>query len=162
MKLYHGSSVENLTITTNGKNLGYDFGAVFFTRSYRTAHDYGNHVYSIDFNAEYFDGEAGEETDTALLAVMAERGIAEEHFDICYHAVIREDLTYEEGDDWADLLNMDWDDASWEAQAMRIEVARRLGFTACGMNDECGSIAVLPEYCGNLVPATDPDDEEEE
>lgn len=67
MKLYHGSLIEHLAISNSGTGLGYNFGAVFFART-------------------------------------------------------------------------------WEAQAMRIAFARKLGFKAVGMDDECGSIAVLPEF----------------
>ena len=34
MKLYHGSLIENLTISSSGTGLGYNFGAVFFARTY--------------------------------------------------------------------------------------------------------------------------------
>lgn len=162
MKLYHGSLNDNVKITADGENFGYNFGAVFFTYSYYEAKGYGRYVYTLDFNDDYFDGEESDDTDKALLEVMAERGIGAEHFDFCYDAVIKENLNYDEGNEWAELLGMDWEYANWEAQAMRIEVARKLGYKACGMNDECGSIAILPEYCDGLVPAVDPDEEEDE
>lgn len=56
---------------------------------------------------------------------------------------------------------MDEDDAGWEAQAMRIALARKLGFKGVEMDDECGSIAVLPEFI-KLEAATEEDDEEED
>ena len=165
MKLYHGSLIENLIISNSGTGLGYDFGAVFFARTYRTAKGYGDYVYQceIDINDIFLnedlprleDGAAG----TALREVMAERGIDEEHFDLCWDAVVEE--TGFQDEEWVNLLNMDEDDAGWEAQAMRIAFARKLGFKAVGMDDECGSIAVLPEYIA-LEVATDEDDEEDE
>ena len=92
---------------------------------------------------------------------MAERGIDEIHFDLCWQAVVSEELDFQEREDWADLLGMDEDDAGWEAQAMRIAFARKLGFKAVGMDDECESIAVLPEFI-TLEAATEEDDEEED
>lgn len=167
MKLYHGSMIENLVISNTETGLGYDFGAVFFARTYRTAKGYGDYVYQceVDIKDIFFnedlprieDGAAG----TALREVMAERGIDEIHFDLCWQAVVSEELDFQEREDWEDLLGMDEDDAGWEAQAMRIAFARKLGFKAVGMDDECGSIAVLPEYIA-LEVATDEDDEEDD
>ncbi len=42
---------------------------------------------------------------------------------------------------------------------MRIAFARKLGFKAVEMDDECGSIAVLPEFI-TLEAATDEDEDE--
>lgn len=167
MKLYHGSMIENLVITESGTGLGYNFGAMFFARNYGTAAEYaGAAVYQceIDINDIFMNedlpslenGAAGD----ALLEVMAERGIDESHFDLCWQAVIAEELAFQEQEEWVELLGMDEDDAGWEAQAMRIAVARKLGFKGCGMNDECGSIAILPEYIV-LEPAQEEDEDEE-
>lgn len=101
------------------------------------------------------DGAAG----TALREVMAERGIDEIHFALCWQAVVLEELDFQEQEDWANLLGIDEDDAGWEAQAMRIAFARKLGFKAVEMDDECGSIAVLPEFI-TLEAATDEDEDE--
>ena len=70
-------------------------------------------------------------------------------------------MDFREQEDWTELLDMNEDDAGWEAQAMRIAFARKLGFKAVEMDDECGSIAVLPEYIA-LEVATDEDDEEDD
>lgn len=165
MKLYHGSMIEHLVISNSDTGLGYDFGAVFFARTYRTAKGYGDYVYQceIDSNDIFLnevlpyleDGAAG----TALREVMAERGIDEIHFALCWQAVVSEELDFQEREDWADLLGMDEDDAGWEAQSMRIAFARKLGFKAVEMDDECGSIAVLPEFI-TLEAATDEDEDE--
>ena len=167
MKLYHGSMIENLVVSESGTGLGYNFGAVFFARTYGTAKGYGDYVYQcqVDTKDIFFnedlpyleDGAAG----TALLEVMAERGIDENHFDLCWYAVVEEHMDFQEGEEWIDLLSMNEDDASWEAQTMRIAFARKLGFKAVEMNDECGSIAVLPEFI-TLEAATEEDDEEED
>lgn len=90
---------------------------------------------------------------------MAERGIDEIHFALCWQAVVLEELDFQEQEDWANLLGIDEDDAGWEAQAMRIAFARKLGFKAVEMDDECGSIAVLPEFI-TLEAATDEDEDE--
>jgi len=37
MKLYHGSMIEHLVVSNSGTRLGYNFGAVFFARTYGTA-----------------------------------------------------------------------------------------------------------------------------
>ena len=42
---------------------------------------------------------------------------------------------------------------------MRIAFARKLGFKAVEMDDDCGSIAVLPEFI-TLEAATDEDEDE--
>ena len=34
MKLYHGSMIEHLAISNSGTGLGYNFGAMFFARTY--------------------------------------------------------------------------------------------------------------------------------
>ena len=44
---------------------------------------------------------------------------------------------------------------------LRIAFARKLGFKAAEMDDECGSIVVLPEFI-TLEVATEEDDEEED
>lgn len=167
MKLYHGSLIENLVISNSGTGLGYDFGAVFFARTYRTAKGYGDYVYQceVDIKDIFFtedlpyleDGAAG----TALREVMEERGIDEKHFDLCWYAVVEEKMDFQEQEGWTELLDMDEGDAGWEAQAMRIAFARKLGFKAVGMDDECGSIAVLPEFI-TLEAATDEDNEEDD
>lgn len=167
MKLYHGSMIEHLAISNSGTGLGYNFGAMFFARTYGTAKGYGDYVYQyeVDVKDIFFtedlpyldDGAAG----TALREIMEERGIDEIHFDLCWQAVVSEELDFQEREDWADLLGMDEDDAGWEAQAMRIAFARKLGFKAVGMDDECGSIAVLPEFI-KLQASTEADDEEED
>lgn len=167
MKLYHGSMIEHLVVSNSGTRLGYNFGAVFFARTYGTAKGYGDYVYQceVDDNAIFTngdllyleDGAAG----TALREVMAERGIDEIHFDLCWQAVVSEELDFQEREEWAGLLGLDEDDAGWEAQAMRIAFARKLGFKAVGMDDECGSIAVLPEFI-KLEASTEEDDEEED
>lgn len=167
MKLYHGSMIEHLAISNSGTGLGYNFGAVFFARTYGTAKGYGDYVYQceVDVKDIFFtedlpyldDGAAG----TALREAMAERGIDEIHFDLCWQAVVSEELDFQEREDWGDLLGMDEDDAGWEAQAMRIAFARKLGFKAVEMDDECGSIAVLPEFI-TLEAETEADDEEED
>ncbi|WP_417023523.1 hypothetical protein [Bilophila wadsworthia] len=166
MKLYHGSLIEHLAISNSGTGLGYNFGAVFFARTYGHAKEYGNYVYQCEINIKDIflnedlpyleDGAAG----TALREVMAERGIDEKYFDLCWYAVVEEKIGYQD-EDWVNLLNMDDDDASWEAQAMRIAFARKLGFKAVEMDDECGSIAVLPEFI-KLEAATEEYDEEED
>lgn len=165
MKLYHGSLIEHLAISNSGTGLGYNFGAVFFARTYGHAKEYGNYVYQFEIDIKDIflnedlpyleDGAAG----TALREVMAERGIDEKYFDLCWQAVVSEELDFQEREDWGDLLGMDDDDASWEAQAMRIAFARKLGFKAVEMDDECGSIAVLPEFI-TLEAATDEDEDE--
>ena len=167
MKLYHGSLIEHLAISNSGTGLGYNFGAVFFARTYGHAKEYGNYVYQCEIDLEDIflnedlpyleDGAAG----TALREVMAERGIDEIHFDLCWQAVVSEELDFQEREDWTDILNMNEDDAGWEAQAMRIAFARKLGFKAVEMDDECGSIAVLPEFI-KLEAATEEYDEEED
>ena len=167
MKLYHGSLIEHLAISNSGTGLGYNFGAVFFARTYGHAKEYGNYVYQCEIDIEDIflnedlpyleDGAAG----TALREVMAERGIDEIHFDLCWQAVVSEELDFQEREDWTDILNMNEDDAGWEAQAMRIAFARKLGFKAVEMDDECGSIAVLPEFI-KLEAATEEYDEEED
>lgn len=167
MKLYHGSIIEHLAISNSGTGLGYNFGAMFFARTYGHAKEYGDYVYQceVDIKDIFFnedlpyleDGAAG----TALHEIMAERGIDEIHFDLCWQAVVSEELDFQEREDWADLLGMDEDDAGWEAQVMRIAFARKLGFKAVGMDDECGSIAVLYEFI-TLETATEEDDEEED
>lgn len=167
MKLYHGSMIEHLVVSNSGTGLGYNFGAVFFARTYGTAKGYGDYVYQceVDDNAIFTNGDLPYLEDgaagTALHEVMAERGIDEIHFDLCWQAVVSEELDFQEREDWASLLGMDEDDAGWEAQAMRIAFARKLGFKAVEMDDECGSIAVLPEFIA-LEKATDEDDEEED
>jgi len=163
MKLYHGSMIENLVISESGTGLGYNFGAVFFARTYGTAKGYGDYVYQcqVDTKDIFFnedlpyleDGAAG----TALLEVMTERGIDENHFDLCWYAVVEENMDFQEGEEWIDLLSMNEDDASWEAQTMRITFARKLGFKGCDMNDECGSIALCTEFV-----TLEPTEEEEE
>ena len=165
MKLYHGSLIEHLAISNSGTGLGYNFGAVFFARTYGHAKEYGNYVYQFEIDIKDIflnedlpyleDGAAG----TALREVMAERGIDEIHFALCWQAVVSEELDFQEREDWADLLGMDEDDAGWEAQSMRIAFARKLGFKAAEMDDECGSIAVLPEFI-TLEAATDEDEDE--
>ena len=167
MKLYHGSMIEHLAISNSGTGLGYNFGAVFFARTYGHAKEYGNYVYQCEIDIKDIflnedlpyleDGAAG----TALREVMAERGIDEIHFDLCWQAVVSEELDFQEREDWTDILNMNEDDAGWEAQAMRIAFARKLGFKAVEMNDECGSIVVLYEFI-TLEAATEEDDEEED
>lgn len=167
MKLYHGSLIEHLAISNSGTGLGYNFGAVFFARTYGHAKEYGNYVYQCEIDIEDIflnedlpyleDGAAG----TALREVMEERGIDEKHFDLCWYVVVEEKMDFREQEDWTELLDMDEDDAGWEAQAMRIAFARKLGFKAVGMDDECGSIAVLPEFI-TLEAATDEDNEEDD
>lgn len=167
MKLYHGSMIEHLAISNSGTGVGYNFGAMFFARTYGTAKGYGDYVYSceVDGNAIFTNGDLpyldDDAAGTALHEVMAERGIDEIHFDLCWQAVVSEELDFQEQEKWVDLLGMDEDDAGWEAQAMRIAFARKLGFRAVEMNDECGSIAVLPEFI-TLEAVTDEDDEEED
>lgn len=166
MKLYHGSIIEHLAISNSGTGLGYNFGAMFFACTYGHAKEYGNYVYQckvdikdIFFNKDlpYLEGGAA---GTALLEVMAERGIDEKHFDLCWY-VVMEKMDLRDHEEWIDLLGMDEDNAGWEAQAMRIALARKLGFKGVEMNDECGSIAVLPEFI-KLEAATEEDDEEED
>lgn len=166
MKLYHGSSVENIVISESETGFRHDFGALFFARTYGAAKGYGDYVYQceVDIKDIFFnedipyleDGAAG----TALLEVMAERDIDEKHFDLCWY-VVMEKMDLRDHEEWTDLLGMDEDDAGWEAQAMRIALARKLGFKGVEMDDECGSIAVLPEFI-KLEAATEEDDEEED
>lgn len=123
MKLYHGSMIEHLVVSNSGTGLGYNFGAMFFARTYGTAKGYGDYVYQceVDVKDIFFtedlpyleDGAAG----TALREVMAERGIDEIHFALCWQAVVLEELDFQEQEDWANLLGIDEDDAGWEAQA---------------------------------------------
>ena len=90
MKLYHGSMIEHLVVSNSGTGLGYNFGAMFFARTYGTAKGYGDYVYQceVDVKDIFFtedlpyleDGAAG----TALREVMAERGIDEIHFALCW------------------------------------------------------------------------------
>ena len=167
MKLYHGSMIEHLSLSNSGTELGYNFGAVFFARTYGTAKGYGDYVYQceVDDNAIFTNGDLPYLEDgaagTDLHEVMAERGIDEIHFDLCWQAVVSEELDFQEREEWVTILGMDEDDAGWEAQAMRIAFARKLGFNGCDMNDECGSIALLPEYIA-LNPASPEDDEDNE
>lgn len=165
MKLYHGSMIEHLVVSNSGTGSGYNFGAVFFARTYGTAKGYGDYVYQceVDLNDIFMNEdlpylEAGA-AGTALREVMAERGIDEIHFDLCWQAVVSEELDFQEREEWVDLLGMEEDDAGWEAQSMRIALAHKLGFKGCDMNDECGSIALLPEYIA-LEPASPEDDED--
>lgn len=102
MKLYHGSMIEHLSLSNSGTELGYNFGAVFFARTYGTAKGYGDYVYQceVDDNAIFTNGDLPYLEDgaagTALHEVMAERGIDEIHFDLCWQAVVSEELDFQE------------------------------------------------------------------
>ena len=92
-----------------------------------------------------------------LAQIVTENGIDfSEHRNLCWSAIAAEDLSYDEQEVWADLVEKDIDDAMWFAQSLRIELARRQGFQAVAMNDECGSIVVLREFakfeCVEICP----------
>ena len=81
---------------------------MFFARTYGTAKGYGDYVYQceVDDNAIFTNGDLPYLEDgaagTALREVMAERGIDEIHFDLCWQAVVSEELDFQEREDWAD------------------------------------------------------------
>ena len=52
MKLYHGSMIEHLVVSNSGTGLGYNFGAMFFARTYGTAKGYGDYVYQCEVDVK--------------------------------------------------------------------------------------------------------------
>lgn len=150
--LYHGSHNQNLIaeISTEGVGIGTGCSGFFCCSSARRAREYGPFVYRIAEPTSYFDNC---DADADVLSeLLAEYDIDyAEHRDLCWAAVVDENMRYEELEEWVSLVDRDEDDASWFAQALRIELARRQGFQAVGMNDECGSIVILREFA-NFEP----------
>lgn len=145
--LYHGSNNPNLSAEISAEGVGTGTGCSGFFCCARAcqARYYGSFVYRTEEPTSFFDNR---DVDADVLAdVLAEHGIDyAEHRDLCWAAVAAEDLRSYEREEWADLVDRDEDDALWFAQALRIELARRQGFQAVGMNDECGSIVILREF----------------
>ena len=144
--LYHGSHNPSLIegISSNGIGTGSGCSGFFCCDTARRAHEYGQYVYRMNDLPMFDNCDADEEV---LEQIVTECGINyDEHRNLCWSAIAAEDLSYDEQEAWADLVEKDIDDAMWFAQSLRIELARRQGFQAVAMNDECGSIVVLREF----------------
>ena len=144
--LYHGSHNPKLIeeISAEGIGTGTGCSGFFCCNTARRASEYGQHVYRMP-DLPMFDNSDADEDMLAQVATDAGINYAE-HMDLCWHAIAAEDLSYDEQEAWAELVEKDIDVAMWFAQSLRIELARRQGFQSVGMNDECGSIVVLREF----------------
>lgn len=149
--LYHGSHNPNLIeeLSMNGLGTGTNCSGLFFTCSLELAKYYGPHIYRMSEDlltpSDFFD--ARDASGEILGPLMREYGVDHsEHVDLCWSAIVDEDLQRDEEEEFADLVGRDLADAAWFAQAIRLELTRRMGCKAVGMEDECGSIAVLREH----------------
>ncbi|NCC04997.1 MAG: hypothetical protein EOM37_13375 [Proteobacteria bacterium] len=144
--LYHGSHNPNLIeeISAEGIGTGTGCSGFFCCDTASRAHEYGKNVYRMNDLPMFDNSDADEDV---LAKIVADAGISyAEHSNLCWHAIAAEDLSYDEQESWAELVEKDIDDAMWFAQSLRIELARRQGFQSVGMNDECGSIVILREF----------------
>lgn len=149
--LYHGSHNPNLIeeLSSDGVGTGTNCSALFFTGTVQGASFYGPHIYRMHEDLltpeDYFDER--DASGNILGPLLREHGIDyNDNIELCWDAIVEENLSYEEREEWAELVDMSEDEAGWFAQALRLELARRMGVKAVGMEDECGSIAVLREH----------------
>ncbi|WP_051553480.1 zincin-like metallopeptidase domain-containing protein [Desulfobulbus elongatus] len=152
VRLYHGGNA-GLSEIKGGFGPGNPFGGLFFNSSREAAASHNDgHMYVVDIPKSRiltqhdlsYEIDA-EKVETALRDAMHWIESSED-YDVAYEAVI-DDRTDRIDDD--DLLRVFREDtvgeATWEAQRIRGEVARLLGYHAVAMSDEHGtSYLVLP------------------
>lgn len=145
MQLFHGGDITSIEDTGL-------FRGVFATPNEMAARSHGKlNVIEVDDSKVLSDFELNYEVDTnetraAFEAVCEEEGIDTDS-DIIWDAVIEDANVYEM--DEADVLeafemaiilqDVDLGNASWAAQRMRGQVAKKLGFDAVEMDDEHGN-----------------------
>ena len=145
MKLYHGTSDENLTAT---KDCGL-FGGLFMSASIAAAQSHGDEIYCAELDlAEIAEsGDLDGVEDFHKFFPWLDRENFEEHEAMLRAIVLDDDGVW--GFDSTDVLaafaEEDMADADWLAQKIRGKVAASLGFKAVEMQDEHGtSYLVLP------------------
>jgi len=150
VRLYHGGNA-GLSEIKGGTGPGNIFGGLFTSGNLDAAKSHGDgSTYAIDIEAsKILSQDLLDEIDQADIAAALKKAMPwldDEDFDTAYKAVV-DDRSHRVDED--ELMRIFREDsvgqASWEAQRVRGELAKQLGFKAVEMNDEHGtSFLVLP------------------
>ena len=146
MELFHGSN----EIISAIKNTGI-FGGLFASSNKDAALSHGAKLHVINAARVLSQHDLNYEIDYELIAntlrSLLSDDLSDEELDTAYAAVIDEKDVYRMDED--DILRIfradDLGEAGWEAQRIRGQVAKKLGYDAVEMSDEHGtSYLVLP------------------
>jgi len=161
IRLYHGGNEDLDSIKGSGESLGpvmiNRFGGLFASADLSTAKSFNENVNYMDIsesdiarNSDLDDPEIGDR----IVRENTAEDITDEEVDALYDAIVyeSESKNYQEqsGIDEERFTELfegfsDLGEASWEAQRLRGEIAKQLGFKAVEMRDETGSsYLVLP------------------
>lgn len=145
--LYHGSPESGLTAVHD--KISSLFGGVFASAIERSARSHGDNLYrtelpesSILTQRDLDYDIAREDIEEALKQSMSRLSNAD--LEAAYQAVIDDQADRIDGDELMRIFKEDdVGSASWEAQRIRGQVAKRLGYKAVEMNDEHGTSYLL-------------------
>jgi hypothetical protein len=149
VELFHGSPESGLSEIDD--RVGSLFGGVFASASKNSAESHGDAIYSVNLpinsvlTQHDLDYEIpAEKVEAALRKAMPRLNDAD--YETAYEAVIDDRAVKVDDDELTRIFRADdAGEAGWEAQRIRGQVARALGYKAVEMNDEHGtSYLVLP------------------
>lgn len=164
--LYHGSHAKDIKEIDPNYGIGndVDFGGIFASANRIAAESHGDHLYRVSGIKEHnimnthdvmHDFYSYKKAREAIEDIFRRKGseLTDEDLDNLDEIILNEKLVSDfDGDYIAELLGKNKEDygyAGWEAQRLRGEVAKRLGYKAVEMTDEHGtSYLVLP---GNKI-----------
>lgn len=147
--LYHGSPESGMTVV-HGKSSSL-FGGVFASATAQAAESHGDNLYKTELPESAILTQQKLDFDIPVDEIKAALkqsmyGLSDEDVDVAYQAVIDDQSNRVDDDELMRIFKEDdVGAASWEAQRIRGQVAKRLGFQAVAMNDEHGiSYLLLP------------------
>jgi hypothetical protein len=142
MILYHGSN----EIITEIRDEGI-FGGLFFSSDRDAALSHGDkiHELELDENSILTQNDIDYHLDNNHISELLNSALSipSNLFDDVYKIVMEDYSIFDLDNNEQELLEIfksdDLGEASWEAQRIRAEVAKRLGYKAVEMNDEHGT-----------------------
>ena len=143
--LYHGSPKTVNEITPYGT-----FGGLFASPDRSAAASHGDIVHKMDIPEENiltnYDLNYSIDFDKTKGALKKSMPwLDDDDLDLAWKAIIEDKSNDIDADDLARIMKADPEEAGWEAQRLRGQVAKNLGYKAVEMSDEHGtSYLVLP------------------